>query len=97
MAPGDRVVLSIGRAAIAKMMVVCYLAPAVLMLAGASLGCMAIGDSDLMSLVGAGLGLMVGGALLRLYDSRVGEPLDPMGSTQSRPSERNFPIFLSEP
>lgn len=97
MAPGDRVVLSIGRAALAKMMVVCYLVPAVLMLAGASLGCLTIGDSDLMSLAGAALGLMVGCALLRLYDSRVGYPLDPMDSKQSRPSERNFPIILTEP
>lgn len=69
---GQRVVLSIETGVFARMVVLCYLAPAVLMLIGAGLGA-AIGPSqpDFFALVGAGLGLMVGCALLRLYDSPI--------------------------
>ena len=69
---GQRVVLSIETGVFARMVVLCYLAPAVLMLIGASLGA-AIWPSqpDFFALVGAGLGLMVGCALLRLYDSPI--------------------------
>jgi positive regulator of sigma E activity len=75
--PGDQIVLSLGTATLARMVVLCYLVPAVLMLLGAYLGAATVGEyRDLAGFAGAALGLMVGCGLLRLYDSSVGWPWD---------------------
>ena len=76
-APGDQVVVSLGTATFARMIVLCYLVPAVLMLMGAYLGAATMGEyRDLAGFAGAALGLIVGCGLLRLYDSSVGWPWD---------------------
>jgi positive regulator of sigma E activity len=76
-APGDQIVVSLGTTTLARMIVVCYLVPAVLMLMGAYLGAATMGEyRDLAGFAGAALGLMVGCGLLRLYDSSVGWPWD---------------------
>jgi positive regulator of sigma E activity len=76
-APGDQIVVSLGTTTLARMIVLCYLVPAVLMLMGAYLGAATMGEyRDLAGFVGAALGLMVGCGLLRLYDSSVGWPWD---------------------
>jgi positive regulator of sigma E activity len=76
-APGDQIVVSLGTVTFARMIVLCYLVPAVLMLMGAYLGAATMGEyRDLAGFAGAASGLMVGCGLLRLYDSSVGWPWD---------------------
>jgi positive regulator of sigma E activity len=81
-------------AVFARMVAICYLLPPILMLAGAGLGAALVNEySDLWALAGAASGLMVGYALLRLYDSRLGNPVQ---SEQPGATDRKFPVSLTE-
>jgi len=76
LSPGDQIVVSLSTTVLARMIMLCYLVPAVLMLMGACLGAATMGEyRDLAGVAGAALGLVVGCGLLRLYDSSVGWPL----------------------
>jgi positive regulator of sigma E activity len=95
LSPGDQILVSVGTTALARMIMLCYLVPAVLMLMGACLGAATMGEyRDLAGVAGAALGLVVGCGLLRLYDSSVGSP---MGSKPSRTADTDFPVILTEP
>ena len=95
LSPGDQIVVFVGTTALARMIMLCYLVPAVLMLMGACLGAATMGEyRDLAGVAGAALGLVVGCGLLRLYDSSVGSP---MGSKPSRTADTDFPVILTEP
>lgn len=99
LSPGDQIVVSVGTTALARMIMLCYLLPAVLMLMGACLGAATMGEyRDLAGVAGAALGLVVGCGLLRLYDSSVSWPLNgKRGSKQSRTADTDFPVILTEP
>ena len=95
MVSGQPVVVSIQAGAFVRMVVLCYLTPAVLVLLGAGLGAtVGNGNSDLLACAGALSGLVVGCAALRLYDSRFSYLLH---GKQPGPVERDFPIILTEP
>jgi len=95
MVNGQPVVVSVQAAAFARIVVLCYLIPAVLMLMGAGLGAaVGSGNADLSALVGALSGLLLGCATLRLYDSRFSYRLQ---GKQPGPTECDFPIILTEP
>jgi len=94
MANGQRIEVSIQAAAFARMVVLCYLIPAILMLIGAGLGVtFGSGNADLLAFAGALSGLVVGCATLRLYDSRFSYL---RLYKQPGSAERDFPIFLTE-
>ena len=99
LSPGDQIVVSVGTTALARMIMLCYLVPAVLMLMGACLGAATMGEyRDLAGVAGAALGLVVGCGLLRLYDSSVSWPLNSKrGSKPSRTADTDFPVILTEP
>lgn len=95
MVNGQPVVVSVQAAAFARMVVLCYLIPAVLMLMGAGVGAaVGNGNSDLLAFAGALSGLVVGCATLRLYDSRLSYLQQ---GKQPGPVESDFPIILTEP
>jgi len=70
---GDLISLTIGSAQLARMSLLAYLLPPVGMLAGAGLaGLMTPAAGDGWAFMGSIAGLMLSGAVLRLYDSRGG-------------------------
>jgi positive regulator of sigma E activity len=70
---GDLIWLTIGSAQLARMSLLAYLLPPFGMLAGAVLaGLMTPAAGDGWTFIGSIAGLMLSGAVLRLYDSRGG-------------------------
>ena len=86
-APGDRLVLRINPSVLWRIAVMCYLVPALLMLAGAwFVTSVSRFSGDGGALIGTAAGLLLGGVLLRLYDSRRG-----FGAWQVEPAHRDSP------
>ena len=91
---GASVSVSIPASLFTRMVLMCYLLPALLMVVGAALGSVFVNQHpDLWALLGASSGLMLGCAALRLYDSRFCSPgLGEQPGTASHSS----PVFLTE-
>ena len=68
---GDDVVLTLADGSLLKVSLLAYLLPIVLVLGGAAAGLLLLPQSDAASMVGAGIGLAVGLATLRLAQSRM--------------------------
>jgi len=68
----SKVTLDMPARLFSRLVLFCYLMPAVLLVCGAWLGMELSHSSDLGAFMGAFVALMVGSGLLRLYDSRGG-------------------------
>lgn len=71
--PGARLALKIDATLLGRISLLCYLLPAMMMLAGAGIaGWISNFADDGVGIIGAAAGLVLSGVLLRLYDSRHG-------------------------